>query len=67
MSAEALLAGMSPDVRRLVEYDAKFRLHSVTKQVLEQESRKLIARATFAGQLRALAARQEARPDWGAW
>jgi hypothetical protein len=46
--AEALLAGMSPDVRRLVEFDAKFRLGSVIRQAAEKKA----VINTFANMLR---------------
>jgi hypothetical protein len=63
--AEELLAGMSPDVRKLV--DAKFRLNSVIRQAAEKKA----VINTFANMLRAHAdARQEFeefRPEWGTW
>lgn len=65
--AEALLAGMSPDVRKLVEFDAKFRLGSVIRQAAEKKA----VINTFANMLRVHAdaeqAFEEIRPEWGSW
>jgi proline dehydrogenase len=65
--AEALLAAMSPDVRKLVEFDARFRLNSVMRQAGEKKA----VINTFANMLLVHAnERQELEsfcPDWGAW
>lgn len=65
--AEKLLAAMSPDVRKLVEFDARFRLNSVMRQAGEKKA----VINTFANMLLVHAnERQELEsfcPDWGAW
>ncbi|MFT4064244.1 hypothetical protein [Paraburkholderia sp.] len=65
--AEKLLEGMSPDVRKLVEFDAKFRLGSVIRQAAQKKA----VINTFANMLRAHAdskqAFEEIRPEWGSW
>jgi len=69
-AAEELLAAMSPDVRRLVEYDARFRLTSVLRQAAAQESNKRYVQSIFALQVQALATLKTVdatRPEWGSW
>jgi hypothetical protein len=65
--AEELLEAMSPDVRKLVEFDAKFRLNSVIRQAAEKKA----VINTFANMLRVHADAQqvfeEIRPEWGSW
>lgn len=65
--AEHLLQLMSPDVRKLVEFDAKFRLGSVIRQAAEKKA----VINTFANMLATHAASQayieEIRPEWGSW
>lgn len=65
--ADSLLAAMSPDVRKLVEFDAKFRLGSVIRQAAEKKA----VINTFANMLRAHTDAQQAfeeiRPEWGSW
>lgn len=65
--ADMLLADMSPDVRKLVEFDAKFRLNSVIRQAAEKKA----VINTFANMLLVHANSQAEFdsfcPDWGAW
>lgn len=65
--ADMLLEAMSPDVRRLVEFDAKFRLGSVMRQAAEKKA----VINTFANMLLAHAGNQAefetSCPDWGEW
>jgi hypothetical protein len=68
--AAALLEAMSPDVRALVEYDTKFRLHSVIKQAADQQQIRRYLQSIFALQVQALAEAKtvdERRPEWGTW